>query len=623
VPKTLRVQLAPALAEGQHAVVGSKVSFTARGAELTKAVRDSAVAAKVTIFGRFLRKVREREEEERKLATLEGELTLVSPGGRPLFKAKPGKDGPLVLEPDLVETAPVDTSKPRKRRRTLTLAFDAREFPKLHETGKPLRLLLPVDTDQFRHVELEALLEIAGAEEADRSKNDVLDLPITAKFPQPLPLFDLVVVDELGERLPGVGVTLTHLGKDHELTTDDNGVVLLPVDAPGVATVRITDIAALRDTLRERWNEPREGRRVEPSETTAVAFVVADEEIATVIDSETPFCLSIQPYVSQVRTVGALFDTSKTFLLPSALPGLQELRSIYEENDPGTLLVVGHTDTAGDPSTNDPLSLERARSVAAFLADKVDVWVEQFGTGIPERRRWGAAEEGMMASALPDFAPVNETPVKWFERTRFPDGAPPRDTLRKQLVTEYMALDGANVEEAGLDIQVVTHGCGENFPLDDSGQELDKKPADGKSDSADRRVELFFFDRDLGIQPKVEDGSNSKKGSKQYPEWCLRSARLRVVRATGEPKNCHVSVLLFSNSGCVPLAKRPFELSVRGGTVVRGTTDEDGFLSHGPVAAGDHVLVIDGTETIVGATRPEIERRPHMVQGHVLVKAKL
>lgn len=623
MPKTLRVQLAPVLAEGQHAVVGAKVSFAARGAELTKAVRGSAVAAKITIFGRFLRRVREREEEERKLATLEGELSLVPPEGRPRFQAKPGKGGPLVLEPDLVETEPVDTSKPRKRRRTLTLSFDTREFPKLHEAGKPLRLLLPESTDQFRHVEFEALLEIAGAEEADRATNDVLDVPITARFPEPLPLFDLVVVDELGQRLPGVAVTLTHLGKDHELTTDDNGVVLHPVDAPGVATARVKDLAALRGSLRERWNEPREGRRVEPNETTGIAFVVADEPIAAVIDTETPFCLSIQPYVSQVRTVGALFDTNKTFLLPLALPGLRELRSIYEENDPGALLVVGHTDTAGDSGTNDPLSLDRARSMAAFLADEVDVWVENFDSSVPERRRWGAAEEGMMASALPDFAPVNETPAKWFERTRFPDGAPARDTLRKQLVTEYMALDGADVDEAGLEIDLVTHGCGENFPLDESGQELDQKPADGRSDATDRRVELFFFDKELGVQPKVEDGSNSKKGSKEYPEWRRRSAQLRIVRATGEPKNCHISVVLFSNSGCVPLANRPFELSVRGGSVVRGTTDEDGFLSHGPVAAGDHLLVIDGTETIVGATRPEIERRPHMVQGHVLVKAEL
>jgi outer membrane protein OmpA-like peptidoglycan-associated protein len=623
VPKTLRVQLAPVLAGGQHDVVGCKVSFTARGAALTKAVRGSTVAAKITLFGRFLRKVREGEQEERKLLTLEGELTLESPEGRPVFKATPGKDGPLVLEPSLVSTEPVDTTKPRKRRRTLTLAFDPREFPKLHESGKPLRLLLPEDTDQFRFLEFEATLEVAGAEEADRTTNDVLDAPVTAKSPPPLPLFDLLVVDEVGQPLPGVAVTLTHLGKDHELTTDDNGVVLLPVDAPGVATARITDLAALRDTLRARWNEPREGRRVESSETTAIAFLVADEAIATVIDAETPACLSIQPYVSQVRTVGALFDTNKTFLLPSALPGLQELRAIYEENDPGTLLVVGHTDTAGDPSTNDPLSLERARSVAAFLADEVDPWLEQFGSGVPERRRWGAAEEAMMASALPDFAPVNETPLKWFERTRFPGGSPAADAVRKRLITEYMALDGANVEEAGLDIDVVTHGCGENFPLDGSGQELDTKPADGKSDSEDRRVELFFFDKQLGVQPKVDDGSNSKKGSKEYPEWRRRGTQLQIVRATGEPKNCHVSVLLFSNSACVPLAKRPFELSVRGGKVVRGTTDDDGFLSHGPVAAGDHVLVIDGTETIIGATRPEIERRPHMVQGHVLVKATL
>jgi hypothetical protein len=39
------------------------------------------------------------------------------------------------------------------------------------------------------------------------------------------------------------------------------------------------------------------------------------------------------------------------------------------------------------------------------------------------------------------------------------------------------------------------------------------------------------------------------------------------------------------------------------------------------VPAGDHVLVIDGVESIVGATPFDVERRPHMVQGHELGKA--
>jgi hypothetical protein len=82
-------------------------------------------------------------------------------------------------------------------------------------------------------------------------------------------------------------------------------------------------------------------------------------------------------------------------------------------------------------------------------------------------------------------------------------------------------------------------------------------------------------------------------------------------------------VILLSNSACVPLANRAFELTVRGGDRVQGTTDADGFFSHGPVPAGDHVLVIDGTQTIVPATLFEVERRRHMVRGHVLGKATL
>ncbi len=50
-------------------------------------------------------------------------------------------------------------------------------------------------------------------------------------------------------------------------------------------------------------------------------------------------------------------------------------------------------------------------------------------------------------------------------------------------------------------LNISAHGAGENFPLDETGLELDKAAADAQEDRVDRRVELFFFDTEFGVAP--------------------------------------------------------------------------------------------------------------------------
>lgn len=234
----------------------------------------------------------------------------------------------------------------------------------------------------------------------------------------------------------------------------------------------------------------------------------------------------------EVRLLGAVpfsvlarlhlfFNTNKTFLLPSALPQIRTLRQVYLANNPSKLLVVGHADTAGGPDFNDALSLERAEATIAFLKDDVDGWLKFYDAGIAKKKRWGAPEDRMMLLSLPDFRtkPKGEDAVRWFQQTRGlqVDGEAGPET-RRQLISEYMALDGASLEASGLSIEATAHGCGENFPLDDTGEELDAAPQDEKRDPGDRRVELFFFDPEFGIVP-APPGKNSKPGSTQYPAW--------------------------------------------------------------------------------------------------------
>jgi outer membrane protein OmpA-like peptidoglycan-associated protein len=240
----------------------------------------------------------------------------------------------------------------------------------------------------------------------------------------------------------------------------------------------------------------------------------------------------------QVRMIGAVprsilarlhlfFNTNKTFLLPTALPSVRKLRKIYADNSPCKLLVVGHADTSGGPAFNDKLSLERAEATIAYLRDDIDGWFK-FYSDSDKKKKWGKVEDHLMIISMRDFVdkPKGEDPVRWFQRTRGLkiDGDAGKET-RRALIKEYMSLDGASLSEFVGEIVATAHGCGENFPLDDSGKELDAAPADQKRDPIDRRVELYFFDPEFGITPPPP-GPNSKAGSPEYPLWRTRVAEI-------------------------------------------------------------------------------------------------
>lgn len=213
--------------------------------------------------------------------------------------------------------------------------------------------------------------------------------------------------------------------------------------------------------------------------------------------------LGVLPRVAMARLRDLLFDPHKSFLLPGAIESLKTIRQIYQQNAPCKLLIVGHTDTTGDPETNDPLSRERADSMKAYLEDDVDAWLANYD--LEGKKRWGGREDRAMIGALPDAHErgQGEDPVTWFQRTRdlTVDGKAGPQT-RRQLITEYMALDGIKLsEEPDLEVSIETHGAGENFPLAETGFELDIQAADERADARDRRVELFFFDAEFGIVP--------------------------------------------------------------------------------------------------------------------------
>jgi outer membrane protein OmpA-like peptidoglycan-associated protein len=279
-----------------------------------------------------------------------------------------------------------------------------------------------------------------------------------------------------------------------------------------------------------------------------------------------------------VRLIGAFFDTNKSFLLPEGVDSLRDIEALYMPNNPSELLIVGHADTTGKPSTNDPLSLERAEKVAAYLRDDVDDWLSMWGTPVPESRRWGRKEDLAMLGAMPDFDPAltKGAAIRRFQESRCLDvDGDIGPNTRRQLVTEYMALDSASLGDEGFTIPVTSHGCGENFPLNKDG-ELDEKPADGVEDGLDRRVELFFFDPEKGIRPPPP-GKNSKAGASEYPEWRKLAARSRkdVVLL---PRR---RITLIDEAG-MRLSLEPYELVTESGETIQGAADDMGVITLPP-----------------------------------------
>jgi outer membrane protein OmpA-like peptidoglycan-associated protein len=301
------------------------------------------------------------------------------------------------------------------------------------------------------------------------------------------------------------------------------------------------------------------------------------------------------------------FDSNKSFLLPKGLAGIRGITSLYAENPGAQLLVVGHTDTTADPSYNNPLSLERAEAVTAYLTDDVEAWLAWYGYGKSDKKRWGAKEDNDMLSSLPDHAtkPPNESSVRWFQRTRGlgVDGVA-GDETRRALITEYMAHDGTSLPG---DVQLTNHGCGESFP------EFEETFGDEEAKAGNRRVELYFFDGSMGIQPPPPS-TISKPGSLEYPEWVRRAQETHDFELIRRERDCHFSFVLVDKLSEEPLQNEAFVLDIGEGETLQGETNDDGQLEFGDVPAGDYLLEIQDKKMFVPAISKDETRRLLLVR---------
>jgi outer membrane protein OmpA-like peptidoglycan-associated protein len=276
--------------------------------------------------------------------------------------------------------------------------------------------------------------------------------------------------------------------------------------------------------------------------------------------------------IVRVRLIGILFETDKTFVLPSAMPGLRKLKSIYDGHAGKTVLVSGHTDTAGTTQHNLALSVERAASVAAFLQDDDGDWLPRYDAGAQVSARWGIREDQHMLSLVADggglpylAGPVTgrsdaatRDAVKRFRADiGLGDGAMDKGA-RQTLIQKYMATDGTTLP-AGT--TVATHGCGETHPS--------VQTADSVALADNRRVELFFFRGP--VKPPPQDPCPSG-GCPEYPQWLEETFRTIDVNSVPE-----VVVFIVDELG-LPLRKTQLKLIMPDGTTESVSTDDNGKI---------------------------------------------
>jgi outer membrane protein OmpA-like peptidoglycan-associated protein len=344
--------------------------------------------------------------------------------------------------------------------------------------------------------------------------------------------FELQVLDEVGTPLPGLQLLFTS-GSQQSCTTDGSGKVRVDSNSGSFGSFSFANEDAVRQELKSRWSKTQGKPWYRPAPGTEAQHTLVEVRrnsrlgSMSVLSEET-HTLVLQPRIVQAKLTGMWFDTSKSFLLPTARHSLQQIERLYRANPESDLLIVGHTDLAGGAAYNDQLSLERAQAAAAYLTDDVAAWYEWYGGDKPSDKRWGAAEDELMIEAVAEdngeIIPGGVSAVRWYQETRglTVDGDAGPQT-RQALIAEYMALDKTTLPK---DIRLTVHGCGENFPA--------AQTADGVSEQANRRVEVFFFDnpmrppdRSEGVLP-APPGANSPAGGREYAEWVQRTREVHT-----------------------------------------------------------------------------------------------
>ncbi len=384
--------------------------------------------------------------------------------------------------------------------------------------------------------------------------------------------FSVKVVDEAGKPIAKAPMVFRWNGGEATVPTGSDGTATCPAPDQSV-TISFETADALAKLMTPIWTECRGLARkdwVPADDSTTIVTLLGGSVVKAIADPSTtattrpketlepfsgvrvapdkPITLSVQPLVIMVRMLGELFDIDKCFLLPKALDNVQELVKLHREYALTNLLIVGHTDTSASESYNLDLSLERTSAMMAYLFNDAKSWYAWYGEDKKQSKRWGGIEDNHMIETLLDGSSDDITVLgyqQWHNangdalKAKAPDGGAYYETLkedgtigehtRMQLIYDYMNREDTTAP-AATPVQV--HGCGEFFPLDPTGEEIDETTPDGQHIQRDRRVEVFLFPSEIGVLPPVP-GEKATKDEGSYPEWRRRSVEATTFVPAG------------------------------------------------------------------------------------------
>jgi hypothetical protein len=147
-----------------------------------------------------------------------------------------------------------------------------------------------------------------------------------------------------------------------------------------------------------------------------------------------------------------------------------------------------------------------------------------------------------------------------------------------------MSQDDTTLPEG---VEIVVHGAGENFPAEPT--------PDNTENGANRRVELFFFDAEFGVQPPPP-GENSKPDSVEYPEWRRRALDTKRFLVSSRDRRIRIRMQVEGEA----VANKDYQLFVDDFLLATGTTDADGLI--------EQSVPSDGVIAVIRMPDPGFER---------------
>lgn len=231
-----------------------------------------------------------------------------------------------------------------------------------------------------------------------------------------------------------------------------------------------------------------------------VDFTLIDARVKTqlMIPSKEGFELKISNYadinknpekepefvITEHKIPDTNFETARSFLQPSFIKTLQKISIKLEREESSRLRLVGHTDTVGNSSYNQNLSVRRVHSIYAFITNDVNKWNE-----IRKIEGWSYKEAKYMLSSLAEKnskykpGPLSNkrntafvNAITAFKRNR---GISTRADLDAstwtQLITEYMSGSRDVDISASSFVANPLIGRGESDLKEDTGQNVNSE----------------------------------------------------------------------------------------------------------------------------------------------------